>query len=41
MGVLISYLRVVPFIVTLGTMRFYLGIAKEVADETTVRPDMQ
>lgn len=38
-GVLIGYLRVVPFIVTLGTMRVYLGIAKEVASETTVRPD--
>lgn len=38
-GALISYLRVVPFIVTLGTMRLYLGIAKEVANETTVRPD--
>ena len=39
-GVLISYLRVVPFIVTLGTMMLYLGLAKEVADETTVRPDI-
>lgn len=39
-GMLVSYLRVVPFIVTLGTMRLYLGIAKEVADETTVRPDL-
>ncbi len=38
-GFLVSYLRVVPFIVTLGTMRLYLGIAKEVAEETTVRPD--
>ncbi len=39
-GILVSYLRVVPFIVTLGTMRLYLGMAKEVADETTVRPDL-
>jgi ribose transport system permease protein len=37
-GVLISALRVVPFIVTLGTMTAYLGVAKIVADETTVRP---
>jgi len=40
-GVLVSYLRVVPFIVTLGTMRLYLGLSKKVADETTVRPDIQ
>lgn len=38
-GVLVSYLRVVPFIVTLGTMQLYLGLAKQVAHETTVRPD--
>ena len=37
-GILISLLRVVPFIVTLGTMTIYLGVAKIVADETTVRP---
>lgn len=37
-GLLISFLRVAPFIVTLGTMTFYLGIAKIVANETTVRP---
>lgn len=37
-GALISLLRVVPFIVTLGTMTIYLGIGKLVADETTVRP---
>jgi ribose/xylose/arabinose/galactoside ABC-type transport system permease subunit len=29
---------VVPFIVTLGTMTIYLGVAKIVAEETTVRP---
>jgi len=40
-GLLISALRVVPFIVTLGTMTFYLGLAKIVADETTVRPGLQ
>jgi len=38
-GVLISSLRMVPFIVTLGTMQLYLGWAKWVADNTTVRPD--
>lgn len=38
-GLLISALRVVPFIVTLGTMTLYLGVAKIVANETTVRPD--
>lgn len=38
-GVLISTLRVIPFIVTLGTMQLYLGLSKQLADETTVRPD--
>ena len=38
-GVVVSSLRVVPFIVTLGTMRLYLGIANMLAKETTVRPD--
>ncbi len=37
-GILISSLRVVPFIVTLGTMMVYLGLAKRIANETTVRP---
>ncbi|HEV3006449.1 MAG TPA: ABC transporter permease [Pirellulales bacterium] len=39
-GTLISSLRVVPFIVTLGTMTIYLGIGKLIADETTIRPDL-
>ncbi len=39
-GALISALKVAPFIVTLGTMTAYLGIAKLVADETTVRPPL-
>jgi ribose/xylose/arabinose/galactoside ABC-type transport system permease subunit len=39
-GGLISALRVAPFIVTLGTMTMCLGIAKLVADETTVRPPL-
>jgi len=37
-GALVSLLRMVPFIVTLGTMTAFLGCAKIVADETTVRP---
>jgi ribose transport system permease protein len=37
-GTLISKLRVVPFIVTLGTMTIYLGAAKYLAQNTTVRP---
>jgi ribose transport system permease protein len=37
-GVLITALRLVPFIVTLGTMTIYLGIAKLISNETTVRP---
>jgi len=37
-GALVSLLRVVPFIVTLGTMTIYLGIGKMVADDKTVRP---
>lgn len=38
-GLLISRLKVVPFIVTLGTMTMFLGLAKILADETTVRPN--
>jgi ribose transport system permease protein len=38
-GVLISSLRVVPFIVTLGTMSVFLGVAKWLADNSTIRPD--
>jgi len=37
-GVLISALRVVPFIVTLGTMTIYLGLAKRIGNNTMVRP---
>lgn len=37
-GLLISALRVVPFIVTLGTMTVWLGLAKLISGETTVRP---
>ncbi len=37
-GALISRLKVVPFIVTLGTMTIYLGLAKIVGNNTMVRP---
>jgi ribose transport system permease protein len=37
-GLLVSGLRIVPFIITLGTMRFFLGLSKWVANDTTVRP---
>jgi ribose/xylose/arabinose/galactoside ABC-type transport system permease subunit len=37
-GVLISALRVVPFIVTLGTMTIYLGLGKILCEESTVFP---
>ncbi len=40
-GWVISALKVAPFIVTLGTMTICLGIAKIVADETTVRPPLE
>jgi ribose/xylose/arabinose/galactoside ABC-type transport system permease subunit len=40
-GLMISTLKVAPFIVTLGTMTAYLGIAKLVAEETTVRPPLE
>jgi ribose transport system permease protein len=39
-GALISLLRVVPFIVTLGTMTGYLGISKIISDETAIRPNL-
>ena len=38
-GLLVAGLRVVPFVVTLGTLGAYQGLAKLLADETTVRPD--
>ena len=39
-GIVIAKGRIVPFIVTLGTMMVWVGVAKIVADETTVRPDL-
>jgi ribose transport system permease protein len=40
-GVLISLLRVVPFIVTLGTMTIYLGLGKVIAGDVPVRPSLK
>ncbi len=37
-GLLVVALRLVPFIATLGTMTILLGVAKLVADETTIVP---
>jgi ribose transport system permease protein len=37
-GLLISLLRIVPFIVTLGTMTIFLGLAKIIGNNTMVRP---
>ena len=37
-GILVDALRVVPFIITLGTMTIYLGTAKYLAHSTTIRP---
>jgi ribose transport system permease protein len=39
-GALIGRLGVVPFIVTLATMRVYLGFGNALAHETTLRPDL-
>jgi ribose transport system permease protein len=39
-GLLVSRLRVVPFIITLGTMTVYLGLSKLIAHETTIRPPL-
>ena len=40
-GFLISALRMVPFIVTLGTMTICLGVGKLIGQETTVRPSLE
>lgn len=40
-GGLIAGLRVVPFIVTLGTMTVYLGLGKILCDESTVFPSYE
>lgn len=36
-GALISWLRVVPFIITLGTMTIFRGIGSEISNETPIR----
>jgi ribose/xylose/arabinose/galactoside ABC-type transport system permease subunit len=38
-GILVTQLKVVPFIVTLGTMLIFRGAAKGLADERTINPD--
>ena len=38
-GALVGWLRVVPFIVTLGTMWAFLGLGNALAHETTLIPD--
>ena len=40
-GTMISVLRVVPFIVTLGSMTIYLGIGKIISDETIISLDRE
>jgi ribose/xylose/arabinose/galactoside ABC-type transport system permease subunit len=40
-GFLISTLRIVPFIVTLGTMTLFLGLGKILADESTIFPSRE
>ena len=40
-GALISLLRIVPFIVTLGTMTVFLGIGKLVSNQTTIFPSAE
>jgi ribose/xylose/arabinose/galactoside ABC-type transport system permease subunit len=37
-GLLVSSLRIVPFIVTLGTMTVFVGCGKLVADQSTISP---
>lgn len=40
-GLLISTLRIVPFIVTLGTMTIFLGLGKLVSNETSIFPSAE
>lgn len=37
-GVLVSYGKIVPFIVTLGTMTIFLGIGNRISDNATITP---
>lgn len=38
-GSLVSFGRIVPFIVTLGTMTIFLGIGNRISQSTTITPD--
>jgi ribose transport system permease protein len=40
-GTLVCALRLVPFIVTLGTMTIFVGIGKMLAAETTIKPNKE
>ena len=40
-GILISGTRIVPFVVTLGTMSIYLGIGSIVTDERSIEPSRE
>jgi len=40
-GLLVSRLKIVPFVVTLGTMTIYLGLAKLSNNSAPVRPDQE
>ena len=37
-GLLVSSLRIVPFVVTLGSMTIFLGIGNQISDNSTIRP---
>ena len=40
-GLLVSQLRVVPFIVTLGTMTIFLGVGNLISNNTPIRPALE
>ena len=40
-GILIVSLRIVPFIVTLGTMSIYIGIGRCISSNVTIRPSKE
>ncbi|MFO0902892.1 MAG: ABC transporter permease [Pirellulales bacterium] len=37
-GLLISGLRIAPFVVTLGSMTIFLGVGNQISDNSTIRP---
>jgi len=39
-GALVSWLKVVPFIITLGTMTIFRGIGRVISNETPIRTDL-